>query len=44
MSTVYIWQTIIEVAVGALIIYGIFHEDRFVAFEERIISRFKKRG
>lgn len=41
MSTAHIWQTIIEIVVGAFIIYGLFHEDKFVAFEDKIIRKFR---
>lgn len=41
MSIVHTWQTIIEIAVAAFLIYGLFHEDRFVAFEEKIIRKFR---
>lgn len=41
MSTLHTWQTIIEIAVAAFLIYGLFHEDKFVAFEEKIIRKFR---
>jgi hypothetical protein len=41
MSTVHTWQTIIEIAVAAVLIYGLFHEDKLVAFEERVIKKFR---
>ena len=41
MSTLHPWQTIIEIAIAAFIIYGLFHEDKLVAFEERIIKKFR---
>lgn len=41
MSTLDICQTIIEILVGAFIIYGLFHEDKFVAFEDKIIRKFR---
>lgn len=41
MSTVHTWQTIIEIAVAAFLIYGLFHEDKFVAFEERLIKKLR---
>lgn len=41
MSTVHTWQTIIEIAVAAFLIYGLFHEDKFVAFEKKITRKFR---
>ena len=41
MSTLHTWQTIIELAIVAFLIYGLFQEDKFVAFEERIIRKFR---
>ena len=41
MSTLHTWQTIIEIVVAVFIIYGLFHEDKFVAFEEKIIRKFR---
>lgn len=41
MSTLHTWQTIIEIAVAAFLIYGLFNEDKFVAFEEKIIRKFR---
>ena len=35
--------TIFEVAMVALVIWCIFHEDRLVAFEERLLSRFRRK-
>lgn len=34
-------QTLFEVAMLAFVIYGIFHEDKFIAFEERIAKAWK---
>lgn len=41
MSTIHTWRTIIELVLVAFLIYGIFHEDKFVAFEEKIFRKFK---
>ena len=35
--------TILEVAMVAFVIWAVFHEDRFVAFEERIAAHFRRR-
>lgn len=36
-------QTIFEIIVVVLIIYGFIHEDKLIAFEERAAERVKKR-
>ena len=41
MSALHTWQTIIEIALTAFVIYGLFHEDKLVTFEERIIKKFR---
>lgn len=35
--------TIFEIAIVAFVIWAVFHEDRFVAFEERIGAHFRRR-
>lgn len=35
--------SIFEVALVLITIWAVFHEDRFVAFEERVISYFRRR-
>ncbi len=35
--------TIFEIAMVAFVIWAVFHEDRFIAFEERIVARFRRR-
>ena len=35
--------TIFEMALVAFAIWAVFHEDRFIAFEERIAARFRRR-
>ncbi len=35
--------TIFEVALVALTIWAVFHEDKFIAFEERIVARIRRR-
>lgn len=35
--------TIFEVAMVAFVIWAVFHEDRFVAFEERLAASFRRR-
>lgn len=36
--------TIFEMALVAFVIWSVFHEDRFIAFEERIVARFRRRS
>ena len=36
--------TIFEMALVAFAIWAVFHEDRFIAFEERIVARFRRRN
>lgn len=40
----FILQTVLEIAVAVFIIWGLFHEDVLVCFEDKIIERFKKRN
>ncbi len=35
--------TIFEIALVAFVIWAVFHEDRFIAFEDRIAARFRRR-
>ena len=35
--------TIFEIALTAFVIWALFNEDRFIAFEERIAARFQRR-
>lgn len=35
--------TIFEIALVAFAIWAVFHEDRFIAFEERVASRIRRR-
>ena len=43
MTTSMLITTIIECAVGAFIIWGIFHEDTLCDFEDMIAQCFKRR-
>ena len=36
-------QTVFEIAVVVLIIYGFIHEDKLIAFEDKLAEKFKKR-
>ena len=36
--------TIFEIAMVIFAIWAVFHEDRFIAFEERIVARFRRRS
>ena len=35
--------TIFEMALAALAIWAVFHEDRFIVFEEKLAARFRRR-
>ena len=35
--------TIFEIALVAFVIWAVFHEDRFIAFEERVVAHFRRR-
>ena len=37
-------QTVFEIAVVVLIIYGFIHEDKLIAFEDSLKRRIKKKG
>lgn len=37
-------QTVFEIALVVLIIYGFIHEDKLIAFEDSLKRRIKKRG
>ncbi len=43
MSTAYILQTVFEILAGAGLVWAIFHEDRLIAFEERIAAGIRRR-
>ena len=43
MSTVQIIRTLFEIVLVAFALWAVFHEDLFIAFEERIASAFKRR-
>lgn len=36
-------QTVFEIAVVVLIIYGFIHEDKFIAFEDRVRAKIRAR-
>lgn len=37
-------QTVFEITLVVLIIYGFIHEDKLIAFEDSLKRRIKKRG
>lgn len=37
-------QTVFEIALVVLIIYGFVHEDKLIAFEDSLKRRIKKKG
>ena len=41
MSTLHTWQTILEIGMAAFLIWSLFHEDKLVAFEKKIIKKFR---
>lgn len=42
MSTLHTWTTIVEVVLIAFVIWAVFHEDRFIALEDKIKKLFKR--
>ena len=40
----FILQTVLEFSVVGFIIWGLFHEDKLVDFEDRIIEKIRKRA
>lgn len=44
MTTAFIIKVIFEVGAAVLILYGIRHEDKLVAFEDRILAALKDRA
>lgn len=43
MSLAYLIQSIFETVAVAFVIWGLFHEDKMVAFENRIFSNIKRK-
>ena len=43
MSFAQIIRTIFEIVLIAVTLWAIFHEDTFVAFEERIVAAFRRK-
>lgn len=37
-------QTVFEIALVVIIIYGFWHEDKLIAFEDSLKRRIKKKG
>ena len=35
--------TLFEIAMVSFVVWGVFHEDRFIKFEDRIAARFRRR-
>ena len=35
--------TLFEIALACFVVWGVFHEDRFIKFEDRIVARFRRR-
>lgn len=43
MTTAFAIQTVLEILAVLFVVYGLLHEDKFAAFEEKIIRIIKKR-
>lgn len=43
MSLSFTFTTIFEILLVAAVFWGIFHEDRLIAFEKRLISAIRRR-
>lgn len=43
MTTAFAIQTVVEILAVLFVVYGLLHEDKFVAFEERLVKVIKKR-
>lgn len=43
MSTLHTIQTLLELIVSGLIIYGFIHEDKVIAFEQRLKRKIKRK-
>lgn len=43
MTTAFAIQTVLEIFAVLFVVYGLLHEDKFVAFEERLVKIIKKR-
>ena len=43
MSLSFTVTTVLEVLAGLFLIWGFLHEEKFVAFEDRILARFRPR-
>ena len=35
--------TLFEIAMVGFVVWGVFHEDRFIKFEDRVVARFRRR-
>ena len=42
METRFVIQTVIEIIIAAVLLYGFFVEDKWVAFEEKLFKGIKK--
>ena len=43
MSFLHLLQTIFELSVIVFIVWGFFNEDKFICFEKRLLSSFRRR-
>ncbi len=43
MSFSFMFTTTFEILLVAAVIWGVFHEDRLIAFEKRLIANIKRR-
>ena len=43
MAVIYTLETLIEIIAVSFVVWGLFHEDRFVAFENRLFSNIRRK-
>lgn len=43
MSVLHSLQSVFEIGIIIFIVWGFFHEDRFIAFERRLVSYIRRR-
>ena len=44
MNFIDVLRTLFEIVLVITVVWGLFHEDKFVAFERRIIAKLRRRG
>lgn len=43
MTTAFAIQTVLEIIAVLFVVYGLLHEDKFVAFEEQVVKFIRKK-